>query len=122
MVRARSRVTKRARHKKVLKAAKGYRGGRSKLYKTARDAVRRAERYATDHRRLRKREFRTLWITRLNAACRENNLPYNRFVHGLSLCKINLNRKVLSEMAVSDRASFDQLIGLASDVLKKKKA
>ena len=121
MVRARSRVTKHARHKKVLKAAKGYRGGRSKLYKTAHEAVRRAERYATEHRKLRKREFRSLWITRLNAACRENNLTYNRFIHGLNLCKINLDRKILSEMAISDRASFDKLIGMVRDVLEKKK-
>ena len=118
MVRARSRITKRARHKKVLKAAKGFRGGRSKLYKTAHDAVRRARRYATIHRRLRKREFRTLWIARLNAACRENNLTYSRFIHGLRLSNINLDRKVLSEMAVSDPQGFNHLTGIARDALK----
>lgn len=120
MVRVRSRVSKRARHRKILKLAKGYRGGRSKLYRTAHDAVRRAERYATDHRRLRKREFRALWISRLNAACRENNLPYNRFIHGLRLCNINLDRKVLSNMAVSDRPAFDHLVGVVRDALKEK--
>lgn len=120
MVRARSRVRKRARHRKVLKAAKGYRGGRSKLYKTAHEAVRRTQRYATEHRKLRKREFRVLWIARLNAACRENNLSYSRFMHGLRLSNVNLNRKVLSEMAVSDQPSFNELLGLASDALKKK--
>ena len=121
MVRARSRVTKRARHKKVLKAAKGYWGGRSKLYKTAYEAVRRAERYATDHRKLRRREFRSLWIARLNAACRESDLSYSRFVYGLRRCNINLDRKTLSEMAISDRTSFDHLVGAARDAMKKGK-
>jgi large subunit ribosomal protein L20 len=118
MVRARSRVSKRARHKKTLKAAKGYWGGRSRLYKSAYEAVRRARRYATAHRKLRKREFRALWITRMNAACRENDMSYSRFIHGLRLTNINLDRKVLAEMAVSDPKAFNHLIGIARDALK----
>lgn len=118
MVRARSRVVTKARHKKVLKAAKGYWGGRSRLYRTAQDAVRRGWRYATIHRRQRKREFRALWITRLNAACRQNDLTYNKFIHGLRLANINLDRKVLAEMAVFDQTSFNHLVNLAKDSLK----
>ena len=118
MVRVRSRVVTKARHKKVLKAAKGYWGGRHRLYRTAHDAVRRGLRYATRHRRLRKREFRSLWIIRLNAACRENNLTYARFIHGLKLANINLDRKILSEMAISDRQAFNHLIGLVRESLK----
>lgn len=117
MVRVRSRVTTRRRHRKVLKAAKGYRGGRSKLYKTAHDAVRRAQRYATVHRKLRKREFRSLWIARLNAACRENNLSYSRFIHGLRLGNIQLDRKSLSEMAISDPKGFSHLIEISRNNL-----
>lgn len=118
MVKARSRVSTKARHKKVLKAAKGYWGGRHKLYRTAEDAVRRARRYATKHRKLRKREFRALWIGRLNAACRENNLSYSRFMYGLRLSNISLDRKILSEMAATDRSSFDHLVGIARERLK----
>ena len=118
MVRVRSRTVTKARHKKVLKAAKGYWGGRHRLYRTAHDAVRRGLRFATRHRRRRKREFRALWIIRLNAACRENNLTYARFIHGLKVANINLDRKILSEMAISDRQAFNHLIGLAREALK----
>lgn len=98
----------------MLKLAKGFRGGRSKLFRTAADAVDKALMYAYRDRRTRKRDFRRLWIARINAGARMNDLTYSRLVHGLKQANIELDRKVLAEMAVSDPAGFSQVAGLAS--------
>ena len=97
--------------------AKGYRGGRSKLFRTATDAVDKALMYAYRDRRQRKRDFRRLWIARINAAARLNNLSYSRFIHGLKLAKVDLDRKVLAELAVSDPGGFKKIAELAAQKL-----
>jgi large subunit ribosomal protein L20 len=107
----------RRRRKKVLKLAKGYRGGRSKLFRTAADAVDKALMYAYRDRKVRKRDFRKLWIARINAAARMNNLSYSKFIHGLKLAGVELDRKVLAELAISDPSGFSQIAGLASEQL-----
>ena len=104
----------RRRRKKVLKLAKGFRGGRSKLFRTAADAVDKALMYAYRDRRARKRDFRRLWISRINAAARMNNLSYSKFIHGLKLADVRLDRKVLAELAVSDPSGFSKIASLAS--------
>ncbi len=107
----------RRRRKKLLKLAKGFRGGRSKLFRTAADAVDKALMYAYRDRRVRKREFRGLWIARINAASRMNNLSYSKFMHGLKLAKVDLDRKVLAELAVSDPGAFSQIAKVAAEQL-----
>ncbi len=107
----------RQRRKKVLKLAKGYRGGRSKLFRTAADAVDKALMYAYRDRRAKKRDFRKLWIARINAGARMNDLTYSRLIHGLKKANIELDRKVLAELAVSDPAGFSQVVNLASEQL-----
>ncbi len=107
----------RRRRKKVLKLAKGYRGGRSKLFRTAADALDKALMYAYRDRRARKRDFRKLWIVRINAAVRMNDLTYSKFIRGLKLAKIDLDRKVLAELAISDPSGFAQIANLASQQL-----
>ena len=97
------------KRRKILKLAKGYFGSKSKLYRVARQAVMKSLTYAYVGRKAKKRDFRKLWIARINAACRMNGLSYSKFMHGLSLCEINLNRKVLADMAVSDTAGFTAL-------------
>lgn len=104
----------RRRRKKVLKLAKGYRGGRSKLIRTASDAVDKALMYAYRDRRVRKRDFRRLWIARINAAARMNNLTYSKFMHGLKLAGVELDRKVLAELAISDPSGFAKIADLSS--------
>jgi large subunit ribosomal protein L20 len=104
----------RQRRKKVLKLAKGFRGGRSKLFRTAADAVDKALMYAYRDRRARKRDFRKLWIARINAGARMNDLTYSRLIHGLKKANIELDRKVLAEMAVADPAGFSQVASLAA--------
>ena len=104
----------RRRRKKVLKLAKGFRGGRSKLYRTAADAVDKALMYAYRDRRARKRDFRRLWISRINAAAHMNNLSYSKFIHGLKLANIELDRKILAELAVSDPSGFAQVAKMAA--------
>jgi large subunit ribosomal protein L20 len=104
----------RHRRQKVLKLARGFRGGRSKLYRTAAGTLDRALRYAYRDRKARKRDFRALWITRINAAVRMNNLSYSKFVHGLKQANVELDRKVLAELAVSDPAGFAQIVRLAA--------
>jgi large subunit ribosomal protein L20 len=104
----------RHRRQKVLKLAKGFRGGRSKLYRTAAGTLDRALRYAYRDRKVRKRDFRALWITRINAAARINDLSYSKFMHGLKLANVALDRKVLAELAVSDPTGFAQIAQLAS--------
>ncbi len=102
------------RRKKILKLAKGYRGGRSKLFRTALNAVDKALMYAYRDRKARKRDFRSLWIARINAATRMNNLSYSKFIHGLKLANIEIDRKVLAELAVSDPSGFTKVAELAS--------
>jgi large subunit ribosomal protein L20 len=104
----------RRRRKKVLKQAKGFRGGRSKLFRTAADAVDKALMYAYRDRRVRKRDFRRLWISRINAAARMNGTTYSKFIHGLKRAGIELDRKVLAEMAVADPAGFATIAGMAA--------
>ena len=101
------------KHKRVLKAAKGYWGARSRLYRTAKEAVMRANAYAYRDRRVRKREFRALWITRVSAACRARGISYSVFMNRLAKAEIALNRKMLSEIAIADPAGFDALVALA---------
>ena len=98
------------RHKKYLALAKGFRGGRSRLYRTAREAVERSLQYAFVGRKHRKREFRKLWILRINAGVREHGLSYSRFMHGLQQANIDLNRKVLADMAVRAKDDFAKLV------------
>jgi large subunit ribosomal protein L20 len=107
----------RRRRKKVLKLAKGFRGGRSKLFRTATDAVDKALMYAYRDRKVRKRDFRQLWIARINAAARMNELSYSKFMHGLKVAGIQLDRKVLAELAISDPSGFAQIAKLASQRL-----
>jgi len=105
-----------ARHRKkvrILKAAKGYRGARSKLFRTAKEAVMRAGATAYAHRRARKRDFRSLWILRLNAACRERGIAYSRFIFGLKSASVAINRKMLSEIAIVDPDGFSAIVDLA---------
>ncbi len=113
MPRVKSSVVKRRRHKKVLKLAKGYYGKRSKSFRVANEAVMKALNYAYIHRRQKKREFRRLWIARINAAARQNGMTYNRFINGLKKAGVEINRKMLAELAVSDAKAFSQLVDLA---------
>ena len=107
----------RKRRKKILKLAKGFRGGRSKLFRTAADAVDKALMYSYRDRRARKRDFRKLWIARINAAVKLNNLTYSKFIHGLKLARIELDRKVLAELAISDPNGFKQITNMAAQQL-----
>ena len=113
MARVKHSVSTRARKKKVLKAAKGQYGDRSRRYRLAKESVARALRYATRDRKVRKREFRSLWITRINAACRENGLTYSRLIMGLKKANVSLDRKILADLAVRDAAAFQKLVAVA---------
>jgi len=104
----------RQRRNKVLKLAKGYRGARSKLFRSATEAVDRALNYAFRDRRVKKRDFRALWIIRINAAARINGITYSKLIHGLKLAKVEIDRKVLADLAVSDPAGFAKVAGLAA--------
>jgi large subunit ribosomal protein L20 len=110
MPRVKRGVTARARHKKVLDQAKGYRGRRSTVFRIAKEAVMRAGQYAYRDRRNRKRVFRALWITRINAAAREHGLTYSVFMNGLMKAEIELDRKVLAELAVNDKQAFSAIV------------
>lgn len=116
MSRVKGGVRTRKRHKKILKLAKGYFGGKSKLYRVANQAVMKSLVYAYRDRKARKRDFRKLWITRINAAARLNGLSYSKFMNGLKKAGINLNRKVLADMAVNDSAAFSQLVEKVKNV------
>ena len=116
MPRVKRGVTAHARHKKVLKAAKGYYGARSRVYRVAKQAVIKAGQYAYRDRRQRKRQFRALWIARINAAARECGLSYSRFINGLKKAAIDLDRKVLADMAVYDKDAFAELVRLVKPV------
>jgi large subunit ribosomal protein L20 len=118
MARARRSYDSRRRRKRLLKAAKGYYGGRRKLYTVARHAVEKGLQYAFRDRRVRKRDFRSLWIVRINAAARLHGLSYSRFLHGLKKADVELDRSVLAELAVSDPAAFAGLAALAKEQLE----
>ncbi len=109
MPRVKRGVTAKARHKKILDKAKGYRGARSRVLRVAKQAVTKAGQYAYRDRRQRKRQFRSLWIVRINAAARENGLSYSRMMDGLNKANIEIDRKVLADLAVFDKATFSQL-------------
>lgn len=110
MARVKGAMRTRARHKKILKLAKGYRGAKSKLYRTANQAVMKSLVYAYRDRKAKKREFRQLWIARINAATRANGMSYSRFMNGLKQKGIEINRKMLSEIAISDPEAFKKLV------------
>ncbi|MFH2006307.1 MAG: 50S ribosomal protein L20 [bacterium] len=105
----------RRRRNRILKVARGFRGGRSKLWRSAVEAVRRAWVYAYKHRRVRKRDFRRLWITRINAASRQYGLKYSMFIAGLNRAGVQLDRKMLSELAVSEPRSFEKIVEIARE-------
>ena len=112
------RGTKRhAKRLKILKRAKGFVLTKSKLYRSAKESVQRAQKYAYRDRRVRKREFRSLWIVRIGAAAKMHDISYNRFIHGLKLAGIELDRKILADIAVKDEAGFTSLIGQAKQAL-----
>lgn len=115
MARIKGAVTTRKRHKKILKLAKGYRGAKSKQFRTANEAVMKSLSYAYVGRKQKKREFRQLWITRINAAARMNDISYSKFMNGLKKAGITLNRKVLADMAVSDPEAFKALVETAKN-------
>lgn len=110
MARVTGGMTTRRRHKKILKLAKGYRGGKSKLFRVANEAVMKSLVYAYKGRRLKKRDFRRLWITRISAACKMNGMNYSTFMCGLKKAGITMNRKMLSEIAIHDAAAFTMLV------------
>jgi large subunit ribosomal protein L20 len=119
MARTKHSVARKKRKKKILSMAKGYRGARSRSYRSANEQVMHSLQYAYRDRRARKRDFRRLWIARINAASRQNGLSYSRFIRGLKLADVEVNRKILAEMAVSDPASFSELVQKAKDYLEK---
>ena len=114
MPRVKRGVIARRRHKKILKQAKGYYGARSRVFRVAKQAVIKAGQYAYRDRKQRKRQFRSLWITRINAAAREHGLSYSRFISGLNKADIAIDRKVLADMAVNDKEAFAELAKIAA--------
>ncbi|MFZ5898768.1 MAG: 50S ribosomal protein L20 [Bacillota bacterium] len=120
MPRVKNNVAARRRHKKVLKLAKGYWGAKSKLYRVANQQVMKSLLYAYRDRRARKRDFRRLWITRINAAARQNGLSYNRFIEGLRRSGVEINRKMLADLAVNDQPAFTRLVEMAKSQLAAK--
>ena len=119
MARIKGALHSRKRHKRVLKLAKGYYGAKSKQYRTAKAAVMRAQASAYVGRKLKKRDFRKLWIARINAGCRQNDMSYSRFMYGLKQADINLNRKVLADIAVNDPEGFANLVETAKAKLNR---
>ena len=117
MARVKGAMMTRKKHKKILKLAKGYFGGKSKLYRTANEAVMKSLSYAYVGRKLKKRDFRALWITRISAEAKVNGMNYSTFINGLKKANIDLNRKVLAEIAVSDKAAFAALVEKAKAAL-----
>lgn len=122
MPRATNSPASRKRRKRMLAKAKGFRGFRSKLYRYAKDAVYKAQQHAYKHRKVRKRDFRRLWIQRINAAVRAKGMTYNRFMEGLKAANIELDRKVLSDMAIQDAGAFNVLVETAKEALGNKAA
>ena len=117
MARVKGGTISRARHKKVLKQAKGYFGSKHRLYRTANEQVMHSGKYAFRDRRQKKRDFRKLWITRINAGCRENNMSYSKFINGLLKANVTINRKMLSEIAINDKEAFAKLVEMAKKAL-----
>ena len=115
MARVKNGAVTKARHKKVLKQAKGYFGSKHRLYKTAKEQLMHSGQYAFRDRKQRKREFRKLWITRINAACRQNDISYSRFIEGLTKAGVEVNRKMLSEIAINDPKMFSEFVKIARD-------
>ena len=113
MARVKNGAVTKARHKKVLKQAKGYFGSKHRLYKSAKEQLMHSGQYAFRDRKQKKREFRKLWITRINAACRENGISYSRFIEGLNKAGVEVNRKMLSEIAINDSKAFTELVNVA---------
>jgi len=117
MARVKGGTISRARHKKVLKQAKGYFGSKHRLYRTANEQVMHSGKYAFRDRRQKKRDFRKLWITRINAGCRENDMSYSKFINGLLKANVTINRKMLSEIAINDKEAFAKLVEMAKKAL-----
>ena len=117
MPRAKGGTISRARHKKVLKQAKGYFGSKHRLYRTANEQLMNSLAYAYRDRRQKKRDFRKLWIIRINAACRMNDISYSKFINGLSVAGVEINRKMLSEIAIDSPESFAELVKTAKEAL-----
>lgn len=115
MARVRNGAVTKARHKKVLKAAKGYFGSKHRLYKTAKEQLMHSGQYAFRDRKQKKRDFRKLWIARINAACRNEGISYSRFIEGLTKAGVEVNRKMLSEIAINDPKAFSELVKVAKD-------
>lgn len=122
MPRAKKGAARRQAKVRWFKQARGYRGSRSRLWRRVKEAVIRAGSFSYRHRRTRKREFRSLWITRITAACRMRGLRYSQFMHGLKLANIQLNRKMLSELAIHDPIAFDAVVEQARAALEQKQA
>ncbi len=119
MARVKGALATRKRRKKILKLAKGYFGAKSKLFKTAKEAVMKSGQYAYIGRRLKKRDFRRLWITRISAACKMNGMNYSTFMNGLNKAGITINRKMLADLAVNDAKAFESLVKSAEKALEK---
>lgn len=117
MARVKKAMNAKKRHKKILKLAKGFYGSKSKQFRPANEAVMRALRSAFSGRKQKKRDYRKLWIARINAAARINNISYSRLMHGLKLAEVQIDRKILAELAVSDMAAFSQLVDVAKSKL-----
>ena len=115
MARVKNGAVTKARHKKVLKQAKGYFGSKHRLYKTANEQLMHSGQYAFRDRKQKKRDFRKLWITRINAACRQNDISYSRFIEGLTKAGVEVNRKMLSEIAINDPKMFSEFVKMARD-------
>ena len=113
MARVKNGAVTKARHKKVLKQAKGYFGSKHRLYKAAKEQLMHSGQYAFRDRKQKKRDFRKLWITRINAACRMNNISYSRFIEGLTKAGVEINRKMLAEIAINDPKAFTELVNVA---------
>ena len=120
MTRVKGGTIHRARRKKIMKRAKGYFGSKHRLYRTAKEQVMHSLKYAYRDRRQKKRDFRKLWITRINAACRQNDISYSKFINGLSKAGVTINRKMLSEIAIDNPASFTDLVEIAKSALNGK--
>ena len=121
MARVKNGAVTKARHKKVLKEAKGYFGSKHRLYKSAKEQLMHSGQYAFRDRKQKKRDFRKLWITRINAACRENEISYSRFIEGLNKAGVEVNRKMLSEIAINDPKAFSELVKVAKQAKKDNK-
>ncbi len=115
MARVKNGAVTKARHKKVLKEAKGYFGSKHRLYKSAKEQLMHSGQYAFRDRKQKKRDFRKLWITRINAACRQNDISYSRFIEGLNKAGVEVNRKMLSEIAINDPKMFSEFVKVAKD-------